>query len=429
MRDSKIIEILDGKVDGEVQLKGWVWNIRFGGGIVFIILRDGTGTLQCTVKKDSVGERFSELEKLKRESAIILRGEVVKDERAPGGYELRCKDFEIVHIGDEFPIGKKEHGPAFLLDNRHLVLRSPRYAAIMRIKDSILHGAREWFREHGFTEVTPPIITGNACEGGSTLFELNYFGKKAYLSQSAQLYLEALIFSLGNVYSITPSFRAEKSRTRRHLAEYWHIEAEEPWVDEEGNEKIEEELIFHIIQTVLKERKNDLKLFRDPKTLERISLPFPRIKYSEVIETLQKNGYNINWGDDLGADEEYFISKRFESPFFIQNFPKEAKAFYMKEHPEDTKLVKCADMIAPEGYGEMIGGSERETDIKKLINRLKEEGIDLEPYEWYLDLRRYGSVTHSGFGLGTERMVWWICKLDHIRDAIAFPRVINRLYP
>jgi len=426
----KIKDILEGKVtDEEVKLKGWIWNIRFGGGIIFIILRDGSGEIQCTVKKDVIGERFSELEKLNRESSIILKGKVFEDERAPGGYEVRCTDFKIVHIGEEFPIGKKKHGPSFLLDNRHLVLRSPKYSAIMRIKDSALHGAREWFRENGFTEVTPPIISKNACEGGSTLFELNYFGKKAYLSQSAQLYLEAMIFSLGRVYSITPSFRAEKSRTRRHLAEYWHVEAEEPWVDEEKNEKIEEELVFHMIQTVLKERKRDLSMFRDPKTLEKISLPFPRIKYSKVVDILQKNKYNMKWGDDMGADEEYFISSKFESPFFIQNFPKEAKAFYMKEDPTNSKLVKCADMIAPEGYGEIIGGSERETDVNILIQRLKEQGSDIEPYQWYLDLRRYGSVPHSGFGLGIERFIWWICKLDHIRDTIPFPRVINRFYP
>ncbi len=426
----RIKEIIDGKKDGEdVEIKGWVWNVRFGGGIVFMIIRDGTGTIQCTAKKDVLGDKFKELEKITRESSVIIRGTVSKDERAPNGYELKCKDFQIVHISEEFPIGKKEHGPAFLLDNRHLVLRSPKYAHIMKIKDTILRGAREWFHKNDFTEVTPPIISGNSCEGGSTLFELNYFGKKAYLSQSAQLYLEALIFSLGRVYSITPSFRAEKSRTRRHLAEYWHIEAEEPWVDEEGNEKIEENLIFHIIQKVLNENKREISYFRDPSTLERISLPFPRIKYSEVIETLQKNGFDINWGDDLGADEEYFISKKYEEPFFIQNFPKEAKAFYMKEDPSNPKLVKCADMIAPEGYGEMIGGSERETDVNILIKRLKEQGDDPKNYEWYLDLRRYGSVPHSGFGLGSERMVWWLCKLDHIRDAIAFPRVINRFYP
>ncbi len=427
MIDAKISDILNGKVEDDVQLKGWVWNIRFGGGIVFIVLRDGTGTIQCIAKKEELGDKFKELENLTRESSIIIRGSVKKDERAPNGYEVHCKDFDIVHVSEEFPIGKKEHGPAFLLDNRHLVLRSPRYAAIMRIKDSILHGAREWFRENGFTEVTPPIISGNSCEGGSTLFELNYFGKKAYLSQSAQLYLEALIFSLGKVYSITPSFRAEKSRTRRHLAEYWHIEAEEPWTTEEENEKIEENLVFHIIRKVLDERKRELSMFRDPSTLERIQKPFPRIKYSEVIDTLQKNGYDIEWGDDLGADEEYFISKKFDSPFFIQNFPKEAKAFYMKRL--DEKLVKCADMIAPEGYGEMIGGSERETDVDVLIKRLEEQGENVENYKWYLDLRRYGSVPHSGFGLGSERMVWWICKLDHIRDTIPFPRVINRYYP
>ncbi len=427
---ASVRDVLDGKFTGkDVEIKGWIWNIRSSGGIVFIILRDGTGEIQFTAKKDVLGERFSELEKLTRESSVILKGKVFEDSRAPNGYEIRCNDFKIIQISEEFPIGKKEHGPAFLLDNRHLVLRSPRYAAIMRIKDSVLRGAREWFQENKFTEVTPPIISGNSCEGGSTLFELNYFGKKAYLSQSAQLYLEAMIFSLGNVYSITPSFRAEKSRTRRHLAEYWHIEAEEPWTKEEGNEKIEEELVYHIIKKILDERKKELSMFRDPKTLDKINTPFPRIKYSEVIDTLQKNGYKINWGDDLGADEEYFISNKFESPFFIQSFPKEAKAFYMKRDPENPELVKCADMIAPEGYGEMIGGSERETDVNILIQRLKEQGSDIEPYKWYLDLRRYGSVPHSGFGLGSERMVWWICKLDHIRDTIPFPRVINRYYP
>ncbi|MCD6557973.1 MAG: asparagine--tRNA ligase [Candidatus Aenigmarchaeota archaeon] len=425
----RVKEILSGNVSGETKLRGWVYNSRSSGGIVFILLRDGTGLIQCTVKKDEVPEDvFKTAESLSQESSIIVHGEVNKDERAPGGYEIKAKKIEIVHKAEEYPIAPKEHGVEFLLDNRHLHIRSVKMQAIMRIKDAVMTAARDWFHKEGFVEVTPPIILKQACEGGSTLFKLDYFGHEAYLSQSAQLHLEAMIFGLEKVYSVTPSFRAEKSRTRRHLTEYWHIEAEAAWADFEENLRIQEELVSYICQRVADERAEDLKfLGQDPNYLKKMTTPFPRITYDEAIEMLKKDGFDVYWGMDFGTEEERQLSTHFDKPFFIMFFPKQIKAFYMKAR--DEKTVLGADLIAPQGFGEIIGGSERETDHRTLVERLKEEGEKIENYQWYLDLRKYGSVPHSGFGLGTERLVRWICKTEHIRDVIPFPRTPNRFYP
>ncbi len=379
-------------------------------------------------KRDRLGN-FEALEKLGLESSLSVKGTVRKDPRAPGGYELELSEVAIIHETRDYPISKKEHGVEFLLDHRHLAIRSPRYSAIWRVKDSVLGYVREFFHSKGFIEVTPPIIVSGACEGGSTLFEFKYFDSKAYLSQSAQLYLEAMIFSYPLVFSITPSFRAEKSRTRRHLAEYWHIEPEMAFYDHSMNMALQEEMIEYVVRKLLEERQDELKLLgRNPEELENVKRPFHRMEYDEAISELQAKGFEVEWGDDLGTEEERELTKDLDRPLMVEKYPKEVKAFYMKLAP-DGKRVLNNDMLAPEGYGEIIGGSEREERLDVLLKRMEEEGLNAKDYEWYLDLRRYGSVRHSGFGLGLERLLRWILRLDHIRDAIPFPRTMNRSYP
>ncbi len=428
----KAREVMDPKFIGkEVMLRGWVHRKRHLGSKIFLVLRDSSGIIQCLISEDKVDkETWEQAEKITRESSFIVRGIVRKDERAPGGYEIEVKWLKIVGLSDVFPIRGGE-GVDYLLDNRHLWIRSTRLTAIMKIKHSVLKAAREYLLSNGWWEVTPPIITSSAVEGGATLFELKYFDKKAYLSQSAQLYLEVLIFSLEKVWSLTPSFRAEKSRTRRHLAEYWHLELEAAWYHMNDMMKVAEELVAYIVENVLRERKEELQLLkRDTKILEKsIETPYPRITYDKAIEILQSKGFNIKWGDDLGADEERALTEEFEQPFFITHFPKQIKAFYMKLDPNRPDVVLGFDMLAPEGYGEIIGGSEREDDYEKLLKRIIEFGLNPDDYKWYLDLRRYGSVPHSGFGLGIERLVMWIAGIDHIRDAIPFPRFRERVYP
>ncbi|MGC9121796.1 MAG: asparagine--tRNA ligase, partial [Thermogladius sp.] len=322
-------------------------------------------------------------------------------------------------------------GVEYLLDNRHLVIRSPKYTAIWKIKHTILDASREWFKKDGWWEVTPPILTASACEGGATLFPVQYFEKQAYLSQSAQLYLEVMIFSLEKVWSLTPSFRAEQSRTRRHLAEYWHLEAEAAWYDMNDMMRVVESLVSHIANRVLEERRRELDaLGRNVDSLKTaVETPYPRIKYDEAIEILQKKGVDIKWGSDLGADEERLLTQEFDRPFFVTHFPKEIKSFYMKLDPENPRVVLGFDLLAPEGYGEVVGGSQREDDYDKLLQRIVENGYNVDDYKWYLDLRKYGSVVHSGFGLGIERLLMWIAGLEHIRDAIPFPRFRGRIYP
>ena len=428
----KAREVMDPKFIGkEVMLRGWVHRKRHLGSKIFLVLRDSSGIIQCLISEDKVDkETWEQAEKITRESSFIVRGIVRKDERAPGGYEIEVKWLKIVGLSDVFPIRGGE-GVDYLLDNRHLWIRSTRLTAIMKIKHNVLKAAREYLLSNGWWEVTPPIITSSAVEGGATLFELKYFDKKAYLSQSAQLYLEVLIFSLEKVWSLTPSFRAEKSRTRRHLAEYWHLELEAAWYHMNDMMKVAEELVAYIVENVLRERKEELQLLkRDTKILEKsIETPYPRITYDKAIEILQSKGFNIKWGDDLGADEERALTEEFEQPFFITHFPKQIKAFYMKLDPNRPDVVLGFDMLAPEGYGEIIGGSEREDDYEKLLKRIIEFGLNPDDYKWYLDLRRYGSVPHSGFGLGIERLVMWIAGIDHIRDAIPFPRFRERVYP
>ncbi|MEM5869567.1 MAG: asparagine--tRNA ligase [Candidatus Aenigmatarchaeota archaeon] len=428
----EISKILEGKEEGEVEIKGWLHNKRSSGGILFLIIRDGTGFIQCTLKKDQVDEKtFDEIERLPLESAVEIFGTVRKDERAPYGYEIAVKKVNVLSKAMEgFPIGKKYHGPEFLLDNRHFWIRSKKMNRILRIRAKILEAAREWFKDNGFLEVQVPIIVGTACEGGSTLFEVKYFDSKAYLTQSWQLYGEAMIFGFGKCYTIAPSFRAEKSRTRRHLTEFWHLEAEMPFCGIEELMKVEEELVSFILQKVAKECSLELReLGRDPEELLRMKPPFPRIRYEEAIRLLQEKGVKIEYGDDLGADEERVLALQFDKPFFVTHFPKGIKAFYHKPDPSNPNVTLSVDMLAPEGYGEIIGSGERIENFEELMKRIEEEKLDPSAYKWYLDLRKFGSVQHAGFGLGIERMVMWVCKLKHIRDATAFPRLVNRVYP
>ncbi len=428
---TEIEKLLDEKMEGaHSKIRGWVYRKRTAGGMLFLIIRDATDIIQVAVKKDKVhGKEFAAAEKALIESAVEVEGTVKKDGRAINGFEMLASHFKVTHSAHAFPIAK-DNSPEFLLDIRHLWVRSRDITAAMKVKATLLQGVREYFHNENYLETTPPIIVSGAVEGGSTLFEMNYFGKKAFLSQSAQLYLEALIFSLEKVYAITPSFRAEKSRTLRHLAEYWHVEAEAAHAHLEDMLKVEEELISHVCKKAVEERAKELKaLGREPADLKGIEPPFERIRYDEAIEILQKKKSKVKWGEDFGTEDERLLTADKKKPIFITHYPKKIKAFYMKEDPEDGKYVLCNDCLAPEGYGEIIGGSQREEDVDKLIARLKEEKADLKAYEWYLDLRRYGSVPHSGFGLGMERLVRWICKLEHIRDTIPFPRVMNRSHP
>ncbi|MCD6414941.1 MAG: asparagine--tRNA ligase [Candidatus Diapherotrites archaeon] len=421
----KHIAEIPGYVGKEVALRGWVHRHRATKNNVFIVLRDSTGVVQCVVKKDA--KFFEDAERVGIETSIAVKGTVKKDERAPGGHELTLNSFKVVGPSEEFPI-TKDQSTEFLLDVRHLWLRSQRMTQMMKARAYLLGYFRDWFKENGFWEVSPPILTVTGCEGGSTLFSIDYFGRKAYLSQSAQLYLEAISYSLERVYSLTPSFRAEKSRTTRHLIEYWHLEAEEAFVDNEGNMKIEEELISYACQKLAKEHPQILKFFgREPKEMLAVKPPFERLSYDEMLEELKHKGIDLPWGEDPGAKEEKALTMDRKKPLFVYNYPRGAKAFYMKK--ADEKHVACADLLAPEGHGEIIGGSERIWDLKELLQSIKEFGLNPKDYEWYVDLRRYGSVPHSGFGLGVERTLKWILKLEHIRDAVPFPRTINRVYP
>ncbi|RLI18843.1 asparagine--tRNA ligase [Candidatus Bathyarchaeota archaeon] len=426
-------EILDGNLtEKEVELKGWLVTKRSSGGVQFLVIRDGTGMIQATVHKEDVAEKiFSDVEKLTQESSIIIKGVVKEDKRAPGGYEVRVRDLQIVHLAErEYPIAKKSHGVDFLMNFRQLWIRSPRQTAILKIRAEVEKACRDFLDENGFTLTDSPILTPSSVEGVATLFEVPYFGDKAFLTQSGQLYVEATIAAFGKVYCFGPTFRAEKSKTPRHLTEFWMVEPEMAFYNFEDNLKLQEEMVTYIVRRVLKKRRRELEtLKRDLKPLKKVEPPFDRISYSEAIEMLQKAGYKIEWGEDLGAPHERFISLKFEKPVFVHRYPAKAKAFYMQPDPENPEVVLCADLLAPEGYGEIIGGSERIHDLKILEQKIEEFGLPREAYEWYLDLRRYGSVPHSGFGLGIERTVMWICKLKHVRETIPFPRTINRIYP
>jgi asparaginyl-tRNA synthetase len=426
-------EILLGTFDAkEVLVRGWLQNKRTGGGIIFLLLRDGSGVVQCTLRKGKVDEKtFEEFQSARIESSVELQGAVKADPRAPGGREIQVDRGRVVHPAlEEFPIAKQFHGPEFLLDKRHLFVRSDKMRSILRVRAAVLSAVREWFDAHGFTEVHVPTLTSAAVEGGATLFEVKYFDQKAYLTQSWQLYAESLIASVGSIYTVAPSFRAEKSRTRRHLTEYWHVEAEAPWCDLNCIIGVEEQLLSHIIATLVERCKTELALFeRKLEDLAKVKTPFERVTYDQAFKMIGEEKSGIKWGDDLGYEQEKLLTVKFDRPFFVTHYPKKAKAFYHMPDPRNPEVTLSVDCLAPEGYGEITGGGQRIEDYDALLARIREEGLDPKSYEWYLDLRKFGSVTHSGFGLGLERVVSWVCKLDHIRDAIAFPRLINRIYP
>ena len=423
------VENYDGE---EVAIRGWLYNRRSSGGIQFIQIRDGTGIIQGVLKEDSVGtELFEKSLDLKRESSMIVTGTVNEDERAPIGYELDVSDLEVKHsVQDDFPITPKEHGPGFLMDNRHLWIRAKGAAPVLRVRHELLQALRDFFDERGLIATEGPILTGVSVEGTTTLFETEYFGEDAYLTQSSQLYLEATAAALGEVYWIGPVFRAEKSKTRKHLTEFWMAEAELSWVEHEENLDFQEEMVRYVVNRVAKKRRDELKsLDVEPDRLVKmVEKPFPRITYEEAVNIVNEAGEEMEYGEDFGAPAESALGDHFNRPLFIEAFPRELKPFYM-EPIADTDLVYAADLIAPDGYGELIGGSQRIDDLELLKQRLDEEGLPHEPYEWYLDLRRYGSVPHSGFGLGVERTIAWVCELDHVRETIPFPRQINRIYP
>ncbi|MFP4507390.1 MAG: asparagine--tRNA ligase [Candidatus Acetothermia bacterium] len=418
--------------DQEVLLKGWLYNRRSSGGIQFVQIRDGTGIIQGVLKEDEVdSELFETVADLKRESSVKVEGRVKQDERAPIGYELEISDVEVQHsVEENFPITPKEHGPGFLMDNRHLWIRARGAAPVLRIRHETLQAIRDFFDRAGLIATEGPILTGVSVEGTTTLFETDYFGENAYLTQSSQLYLEATAAALGEVYWVGPVFRAEKSKTRKHLTEFWMAEAELSWVEHERNLDFQEEMVNYVVNRVAENRKEELeRLDVDTEELsEKVERPFPRITYSEAVEIVNEAGVEMEEGEDFGAPAETALGDHFQKPVFIEAFPKELKPFYMEPMP-DGERVYAADLIAPDGYGEIIGGSQRIDDLELLEERFEEEGLPKKPYQWYLDLRRYGSVPHSGFGLGVERTIAWICGSDHVRETIPFPRQINRIYP
>jgi asparaginyl-tRNA synthetase len=424
-----------GKYDGqEVTLKGWLYNLRESGKLLFPIFRDGTGIIQGVVALKENPETFEALKGLTQESSVIVTGKIRAEQRAPGGYEIGVTRIQILQKVSEstpFPIQLKEHGVDFLLDHRHLWIRTPRQASILRIRAEAVRAAREFMDSQGYTLTDAPIFTPAACEGTSTLFEVNYFDdQKAYLTQSGQLYIEATAMALGKVYTFGPTFRAEKSKTRRHLTEFWMLEPEAAYVELDEAMALGEGLVSAIVKSVLKNKSRELEtLKRDAKKLENVKPPFPRITYEEAIGLLQKHGNPAKFGDDIGGDEETLISSQFDRPVLIHRYPTAIKAFYMQPDAQRPDLALAFDMIAPEGYGEIIGGSQRIHDYDLLVKRLREHNLPEEAFQWYLDLRRYGSVPHSGFGLGLERTVAWICGVEHIREVIPFPRMIYRVYP
>jgi asparaginyl-tRNA synthetase len=428
---TRIGSILAGEHNNKkVKLRGWVHRSRTSGGVCFVVLRDSSGVLQCAVKKDAVGEKaFAAASGAFIESSMMLEGTVKEDKRAPGGFELSASAVEVICHGEPFPIGR-DQSTEFLLDVRHLWLRSQKLTHIMQARDHITRCLREFFFADNFYEVAPPIITRSACEGGSTAFELNYFGSPAYLTQSGQLYSEAVIAALEKIFILAPSFRAEPSRTVRHLAEYWHLEPEMAFYNQKMNMELQEKMIEHVCHRMAKEHASLLSAVgRDPKDLLAVKAPFERLPYDKAIPKLQGLGFKIEWGQDVGADEEFALTKDKKNPLFLHNHPKEFKAFYMREDPKKPGTVLSADLLAPQGHGEIIGGSERTWELDELLSRLKEQKMREADYKWYIELRKYGSVPHAGFGLGIERLVKWMLNLEHIRDAIPFPRVINRVYP
>jgi asparaginyl-tRNA synthetase len=430
-----------GKHDGQsVTIRGWLYNLRESGKLLFPIFRDGSGLIQGVVPKNAVSsETFDALKGLTQESSVIVEGKVRADKRAPGGYELDVSNVQVlqkVPESDPYPITPKEHGVDFLMEHRHLWLRSPRQAAILRVRAEIIKAARDFFDDRGFTLTDPPIITPAACEGTTTLFPVDYFEDQAYLTQSGQLYIEATAMALGKVYSFGPTFRAEKSKTRRHLTEFWMVEPEVAYANLDDLMELAESFITFIVKRCLEKRRTDLQTIgRDVTKLEKVDTPFPRITYDEAVQRLQ-DGFakgdlenKFDWGGDLGSPDETYLSAQFDRPLMIHRYPAKVKAFYMEPDPERPDLALCVDVLAPEGYGEIIGGSQRMASYELLLQRIHEHNLPEEAFQWYLDLRKFGGVPHSGFGMGIERAVAWICGLEHVRETIPFPRMLYRLYP
>jgi asparaginyl-tRNA synthetase len=432
MPDFHRIEALSPLVGQTVTVRGWVMTTRSSGKIAFVALRDGTGYLQVVLSKKDVPEAAWEaFGQLTQETSVAVTGVVRADARGPGGVELTASDLTILGPSRDFPITPKEHGTAFLFEHRHLWLRSRHQVAIARVRHEVVQAIRDFFYERNFVLVDTPILTGSIGEHAGTLFATDYFDLgKAYLAQTGQLYVEAAAAALGKVYCFGPTFRAEKSKTRRHLTEFWMVEPEVAWNDSAANMTLQEEFVSYIVARALERRKPELaELERDVTPLEAVRPPFPRISYSDAVANLKTLGSDMEWGRDLGGDEETLLAKQYDRPVMVFNYPKTVKAFYMKENPADPRTVLNNDMLAPEGYGEIIGGSQREDDYDKLIARIRAEQLPEEAYSWYLDLRKYGSFVHAGFGLGVERTVAWICGIPHIREAIAFPRTLYKLWP
>jgi asparaginyl-tRNA synthetase len=416
---------------GQVTLRGWVYNKRSSGKLQFILLRDGTGLLQCVAFKGNfTADEFRALDGLTQESSLEIDGTVRSDSRAPGGFELDVVRFRVIQAAEEYPITPKEHGTAFLMEHRHLWLRSARQHAILKVRHEIIKACRDFFDDRGFTLVDTPVFTPNACEGTTTLFETQYFDQKAYLTQSGQLYNEATAAAFGKVYCFGPTFRAEKSKTRRHLMEFWMVEPEVAFATLEETMELAEGLVGFVLERVLARRRRELGVLeRDAGPLEAAAPPFPRLGYDEAVRMLREAGSAIEWGSDLGGGDETILSSRSAKPVMVHRYPSTVKAFYMQPDPERPEVALCVDVLAPEGYGEIIGGGQRIHDHGLLLDRLRQHDLPTEPFQWYVDLRRYGTVPHAGFGMGIERVVAWICKLEHVRETIAFPRMLYKIYP
>jgi asparaginyl-tRNA synthetase len=431
--DWAYIEDLHRHIGREITVRGWLQSRRSSGKVHFLLIRDGSGICQCVASLADLGpEAFAAADHLGQESSLEVTGMVREDSRAPGGIELAVKSLKLCSPAADYPITPKEHGVAFLLDKRHLWIRSPRQHAILRIRSEVEQACRDFFHSRGFTLFDAPILTPTSCEGTTNLFELDYFDeRKAYLTQSGQLYLEAGALALGRVYCFGPTFRAEKSKTRRHLTEFWMVEPEVAYFTLEEDMQLAEDLVLSVLERVLERRREELKrLERDIGALERAAVgPYPRISYEEAVSRLKANGMEIKWGDDLGGDEETALSNQFDRPVMIHRYPAQCKAFYMKRDPAQPEVALCVDMLAPEGYGEIVGGGQREDDYETLRTRILEHGLPEAPLQWYLDLRRYGSVPHAGFGMGIERAVAWLCGLHHVREAVPFPRMMERIEP
>lgn len=431
MRDQVYISDVSQHVGKRVKIYGWLYNKRSSGKLWFLLVRDGTGIIQSVVFQGDVSDEvFNRCEEVTQESSVAVTGTVREDRRAPGGYELQLEDVQIFQLAVDYPITPKEHGTTFLMDHRHLWLRSSRQHAILRIRHEIIRACRDFFDTRGFVLLDAPVFTPAACEGTTTLFETDYFGHKAYLTQSGQLYMEAGAMAFGKVYCFGPTFRAEKSKTRRHLTEFWMIEPEVAYMDLDGDMDLAEDFVTYLVERVLENRGQELETIeRDIGPLEKIKKPFPRIRYDEAVEILKKKNVEFQWGDDFGGTDETVISGNFDRPVMVHRYPAQVKAFYMKNDPEQPDRALCVDMLAPEGYGEIIGGGQREDDLETLEKKIVEHNLPKEAFEWYLDLRRYGTVPHAGFGLGIERTVAWLCGLKHVRETIPFPRLLHRNYP